>query len=74
MDDFINEKNMLAEIGAGITVANGEELLAGVRKMLSQPSLLKERGDAARIAIIANRGAARRYASLIMEALSNQRD
>ncbi|MEI7639620.1 MAG: 3-deoxy-D-manno-octulosonic acid transferase, partial [Syntrophus sp. (in: bacteria)] len=73
MEDFLSEKNILAGIGAGITVTNGEELLAGVRRMLSQPSLLKEKGEAARKAIIANRGAAKRYARLIIESLSNKR-
>lgn len=71
MDDFLNEKNILAGIGAGITVTNGEELLAGVRRMLSQPALLREKGEAARKAIIANRGAAKRYAGLIIESLRN---
>ncbi|MFA5181890.1 MAG: 3-deoxy-D-manno-octulosonic acid transferase [Syntrophales bacterium] len=69
MDDFLSEKNILAGIGAGITVADGEELLAGVRTMLSQPALLKAKGEAARKAIIANRGAAKRYAGMIMETL-----
>ncbi|MCK9195692.1 MAG: 3-deoxy-D-manno-octulosonic acid transferase [Syntrophales bacterium] len=73
MEDFLSEKNILAGIGAGITVTNGEELLAGVRRMLSQPSLLKEKGEEARKAIIANRGAAKRYAGLIIESLRNQR-
>jgi 3-deoxy-D-manno-octulosonic-acid transferase len=74
MDDFLSEKNILAGIGAGITVADGEELLAGVRAMLSEPALLREKGDAARKAIIANRGAAKRYAGMIMASLPRQRD
>ncbi|MDQ1277457.1 MAG: 3-deoxy-D-manno-octulosonic-acid transferase, partial [Thermodesulfobacteriota bacterium] len=74
MEDFLSEKNILGEIGAGITVADGEELLAGVRAMLSQPALLREKGDAAKIAVIANRGAAKRYARLIMASLPHQRD
>ena len=71
MEDFLSEKNILAGIGAGITVNNGEELLVGIRKMLSQPALLREKGEAARNAIIANRGAAKRYAKLIIESLHN---
>ncbi len=74
MEDFLSEKSILAEIGAGITVANGEELLAGVRRMLSQPALLREKGEGARKAIIANRGAAKRYAALITASLPHQRD
>jgi len=73
MDDFLNEKNILAGIGAGITVTDGDELLAGARSMLSQPALLREKGEAARKAIIANRGAAKRYAALIIESLQKQR-
>ncbi|HAJ26663.1 MAG TPA: 3-deoxy-D-manno-octulosonic acid transferase [Syntrophus sp. (in: bacteria)] len=73
MEDFMDEKNILAGIGAGITVTGGEEMLAGIRAMLSQPALLREKGEAARNAIIANRGAAKRYARLIIESLSNKR-
>jgi 3-deoxy-D-manno-octulosonic-acid transferase len=71
MEDFLSEKNILAGIGADITVTSGKELLAGIRTMLSQPALLREKGEAARIAIIANRGAAKRYARLIIESLRN---
>lgn len=74
MDDFLSEKNILAGIGAGITVTSGEELLAGVRRMLSRPALLREKGEAARKAIISNRGAAKRYAGMIMASLPHQRD
>ncbi len=74
MEDFLSEKNILGKIGAGITVTDGEELLAGVRAMLSQPALLREKGDAAKIAVIANRGAAKRYGRLIMASLPHQRD
>jgi 3-deoxy-D-manno-octulosonic-acid transferase len=74
MDDFLSENKILSEIGAGITVADGAELLAGIRGMLSDPALLIAKGEAARMAVIANRGAAKRYARLIMASLPHQRD
>jgi len=72
MEDFLSEKNILAGIGAGITITNSEELLVGIRNMLSQPALLREKGEAAKKAIIANRGAAKRYAGLIVEVLGDK--
>jgi 3-deoxy-D-manno-octulosonic-acid transferase len=69
IEDFLSEKNILSEVGAGITVVDGEELLAGVRAMLAQPALLRAKGTAARSAVIANRGAAERYARLIISSL-----
>jgi len=67
MEDFLSEKNLLESMGAGITITNGEELLVGIQDMLSQPALLREKGEAARKAIIANRGAAKRYAEMIIK-------
>ncbi len=65
MEDFRDERALLEEAGAGITVRDGEELYAGIRGFLNDPDLLRAKGEAGRRAVAANRGAAARYADLI---------
>ncbi len=65
MEDFRDERSLLEEAGAGMTVLNGEELYMGIRELLDDPDLLRAKGDAGRRAVGANRGAAARYAALI---------
>ncbi|MCX5837152.1 MAG: glycosyltransferase, partial [Deltaproteobacteria bacterium] len=69
MDDFRDERALLEEAGAGITILNGEELYAGIRRLLDDPDLLRRKGEAGRRAVAANRGAAVRYADLIADVL-----
>jgi 3-deoxy-D-manno-octulosonic-acid transferase len=68
MEDFRDERALLEEAGAGITVRNGGELYEGIRGLLGDPELLRARGDAGRRVVAANRGAADRYAALIAAA------
>lgn len=70
MEDFRDEQALLEEAGAGITVADGEELFAGIVDLINDPDRLRQKGDAGRLAVEANAGAAERYASLIAEVLS----
>ena len=65
MEDFRDERALLEEAGAGITVRDGEELFTGIRALLDDPDLLQRKGEAGRRAVAANRGAAGRYADLI---------
>jgi 3-deoxy-D-manno-octulosonic-acid transferase len=60
MEDFLDEKALLEEAGAGIPVRNAEELLAGMKAMLCDPAELRRRG------------AAERYAGMILKALGNR--
>ena len=69
MEDFRDERALLAEVGAGITVLDGEELYAGIRSLLGDEELLRKRGEAGRRVVAANRGAADRYAALIADAV-----
>ena len=73
MEDFLGEKALLEEAGAGICVRDGEELCASVGQLLDDPPLLLARGEAGRLAVEAHRGAAARYASLIAEVLAGTR-
>ena len=65
MDDFLDERELLEKSGAGITVKSGEELLKGILKLISDPEDLARRGDCGRTVVIANMGAAERYAEMI---------
>jgi 3-deoxy-D-manno-octulosonic-acid transferase len=69
MDDFRDERVLLEEAGAGITVRDGGELFTGIRSLLNDPELLQRKGEAGRRAVAANRGAAGRYADLIADVL-----
>jgi 3-deoxy-D-manno-octulosonic-acid transferase len=72
MEDFRDEQALIEEAGAGITVADGEELFAGIVDILSHPDRLRQKGEAGRQAVTANAGAAERYAALIEEVLSRR--
>jgi 3-deoxy-D-manno-octulosonic-acid transferase len=65
MEDFRDERILLGETGAGITVRDGEELFTGIRALLDDPDLLRTKGESGRRAVAANRGAAGRYADMI---------
>lgn len=69
MDDFIDEKNLLEEAGAGITIRNGDELLEGIRVFLEDPERLSVKGEEGRKSVVSNMGASGRYAEMIVKAL-----
>ena len=66
MDDFREERMLLENTGAGITVRDGDELLTGILKMMADQSAMARRGEAGRRLVAANSGAADRYADLII--------
>jgi 3-deoxy-D-manno-octulosonic-acid transferase len=72
MEDFRDERVLLEEAGAGITVRDGGELFTGIRALLEDPDLLRTKGESGRRAVAANRGAAGRYAALIADVLRNR--
>ncbi len=69
MEDFLDEKAILEEIGAGIPVKNGRELLGAIMTALSDPATLDKKGRAAQAAVAENRGSSRKYAALILKTL-----
>lgn len=69
MDDFREEREILAEAGAGITVRDGEDLFQRARYLLENPVERTARGEKGRSAVMANAGAARRYADLVVRTL-----
>jgi 3-deoxy-D-manno-octulosonic-acid transferase len=73
MEDFLDEKGMLEEAGAGITIRNGDELYRWIDRLLRDPETLEQRGESGRSRVMANRGASKRYAELIIGALGARR-
>jgi len=70
MDDFMDEKNLLEEAGGGITIRNGDELLEGIRTLLEDPERLSRKGEEGRKSVVSNMGASRKYAEMIVKALT----
>ncbi len=69
MDDFMDEKVLLEEAGAGVTVHNADELFAGALRLMRDPEEWRRRGEAARRIVSANKGASKKYADLILSVL-----
>jgi len=65
MDDFSEEKALLEDVGCGTTIKSAEELLQEILQALKNPEELQRRGDRGKSVILANIGAAARYADLI---------
>lgn len=65
MEDFSEEKALLENAGAGVTIGNAEELLQGIVCALENPEELERRGARGKAIVAANMGAAARYAELI---------
>ena len=72
MEDFLDEKALLEEAGAGIPVRNAAELLEGMKTLLSDPAELRRRGAEGQKRVMASRGAAERYAAMIIKVLGNR--
>ena len=65
MEDFMDAKAMLEEVGAGIPVSSTEMLAEKVIWFLKRPETLKSYGDRAREAVVRNQKAADKHASVI---------
>jgi 3-deoxy-D-manno-octulosonic-acid transferase len=70
MEDFSEERSLLEDAGAGVTVRNASELLQRVIHVLENPEERELRGARGKAAVSANMGAAARYADLISRNLS----
>jgi 3-deoxy-D-manno-octulosonic-acid transferase len=65
MEDFSAEKALMEEAGCGVTIKNAEELLRGIIQVLENPAEMKRLGERGKAVVLANIGAAARYADLI---------
>ncbi len=65
MEDFTDEKDLLENAAAGVTIRNGSELLQGIISALENPAETQRRGSRGKAIVAANMGAAARYAELI---------
>ena len=72
MEDFQEEKALLEEAGAGICVRDERELLEGLKAILSDPAELARRGAEGQRRVLSSRGAAERYAAMIIKVLGNR--
>jgi 3-deoxy-D-manno-octulosonic-acid transferase len=70
MEDFSEEKELLENAGAGVTIHNAAELLQGIVHMLENSEEMAQRGARGKAVVAANMGAAARYADLIGKHLS----
>jgi len=69
MEDFLDAHQLLASVGAGIMVQNEEELAERCLYLYAHPHELKERGEAGREALLAQRGATQRNLELARKLL-----
>jgi 3-deoxy-D-manno-octulosonic-acid transferase len=74
MDDFLEAKELLEDIGGGIQVADGSELAEKLIHYLSRPDVAAAAGHRARQAVLSRSGAALRHARVIHEVLSRPRN
>ena len=71
MDDFSSEAALLEASGAGIRIRGARELMEKIQQTLADPQDAKQRGERGRAVVLANRGAAKRYAEMVMKYLGN---
>lgn len=65
MEDFSREKDLLEQVGCGNTIHSSEEMLDKITVLLDQPEESRRRGEKGREVVLANIGAAARYADFI---------
>lgn len=69
MEDFLDAKAILEEVGAGIQVTNARDLSERALQFLSNPEHLKAIGRRARETILQSHGAANKHAEVIIRLL-----
>jgi 3-deoxy-D-manno-octulosonic-acid transferase len=72
MEDFLDEKTLLEEAGAGIPVRNAAELLEGMKALLSDPAELRRRGAEGKKRVMSSRCAAERYSGMIIKNMARK--
>ncbi len=69
MEDFLPEKALLEEAGAGFSVRDGKEMLERIESLFADQPELGRRGVAGARVVADNQGAAARYAEMILRNL-----
>ncbi len=72
MDDFLDARRLLESVGAGIQVRDEEDLYQNIRRLLSNPELLEEKGRKAKEIILSQQGAVERNANLISQLITER--
>lgn len=70
MEDFGQEAALLEDAGAGIRIRNARELSEGMLQILADPQDARQRGERGRAVVLANMGAAQRYAEMMIRHLA----
>ncbi|MDZ4165274.1 MAG: 3-deoxy-D-manno-octulosonic acid transferase, partial [Smithellaceae bacterium] len=70
MEDFPDEAAALEEVGAGIMIKSGDELQAGIRRLLANGELRARLGRQGKEMVQANMGVADKYALLIRDVIA----
>ncbi len=70
MEDFGQETALLEDAGAGIRIRNARELSEGMLQILADPQDARQRGERGRAVVLANMGAAQRYAEMMIRHLA----
>jgi len=71
IEDFLDADQLLQSVGAGVMVRSAAELAERCLYLLDHPQELKERGEAGREALLAQRGATRRNLELAKRLMEN---
>ncbi|MFH1077273.1 MAG: 3-deoxy-D-manno-octulosonic acid transferase [Pseudomonadota bacterium] len=69
MEDFLDEKEVIEQAGAGVMVKDSTDLAEKALWFLRHPEELQLRGEQGREALFAHKGAAERHAQAILELL-----
>lgn len=70
MEDFSEEKALLENADAGVTIGNADQLLQEIIRAVENPEELERRGAGGKAIVAANMGAAARYADLVIRHLN----
>jgi 3-deoxy-D-manno-octulosonic-acid transferase len=73
MDDFLDAKEILDQIGGGITVCDEKDLVEKTLHLLHHPLEIERMGTLARQAALQNQGSAMKHAAVIRDLLINSR-
>ncbi len=74
MEDFLDAKELLEEVGAGLPVSSPEMLAEKAIWFLSHPDVLKTHGERAREAVIRNHGAPEKHARVIRRLVLDEKN
>lgn len=73
MEDFMDAKKLLEQYGGGIQINNSKDMAEAILDLLSHPEKADNIGSAAKAAVMAHTGAAKKHAAVICKVLEKSR-